>query len=127
MEGITKILIVDNDESFLKITKDWFREQGFAVTTAVSGEEALTILDHYLIDVILMDVAMSPMSGLEVLGKIRANPKTSAIPVFMISNIGETEHISRARELGAAGYLVKSEFSLKDVAEKIDKVLHMGM
>lgn len=126
MESIIKILIVDNDETFLKITNDWFREQGFAVMTARSGEEALTILDHHLADVVLMDVAMSPMSGIEVFEKIKANPKTSAIPVFMISNVGEAEYISRARDLGAAGYFVKSNFSLKDLSEKIDRILHMG-
>lgn len=121
-----RVLLVDNDKTFLKLAGDWFRSKSFDVRVAESGQEALDMLTKELSDVVLLDMAMEPMTGIEVLEEMKKNVTMRYIPVFILTQFGESEHMTRSKELGAVGFLVKSQFSFKDLAEKIEKVLDMG-
>jgi DNA-binding response OmpR family regulator len=118
-----RLLAVDDDILFLKILNEWFSFKGFNITTANSGDDTLAILEQNDFDAILLDVMLRHTSGLDILEKIKENPKTKDIPVFIISQIGEAEHKERAKKLGAVDYLVKANFSLKDLTEKVKKVI----
>jgi DNA-binding response OmpR family regulator len=118
-----RILAVDDDLLFLKILNEWFVFKNFDISTTNSGEKVMEILEKDTYDAILLDVMMRHANGLDVLGEIKTNPKTKDVPVFIVSQIGEEEHKNRARELGAEEYLVKSNFSLKELTEKVDKAI----
>jgi two-component system phosphate regulon response regulator PhoB len=123
MDDKRRILAVDDDLLFLKILNEWFVFKNYDISTTNSGEKVMDILDKNVYDAILLDVMMRHANGLDVLAEIKKNPKTKDIPVFIVSQIGEEEHKTRARELGAEEYLVKSNFSLKELTEKVDKAI----
>lgn len=123
MEKKKRILAVDDDLLFLKILNEWFVFKNYDISTSNSGEKVVELLekDHY--DAVLLDVMMRHANGLDILEDIKKNDKTKDIPVFIISQIGEEEHRNRAKELGAEEYLVKSNFSLKELTQKVDNAI----
>lgn len=119
-----KILAVDDDLLFLKILNEWFVFKNFQIATTNRGEEVMDILSKDKFDAILLDVMLRHANGLEVLEQIKKDESTKKIPVFIISQIGEEEHKSRARELGAEEYLIKSNFSLKELTQKVEAAIN---
>jgi DNA-binding response OmpR family regulator len=113
------ILAVDNDPSFLKILSEWFEFQGFDIVTTTESRDVPTLLAQGHFDAVILDVIMGPPNGIELLQEIKKNPATAKLPVFILSQMGEEEHRRRALDFGAEDYLVKSNFRLKDLTEKI--------
>ena len=123
MDHKKRILAVDDDLLFLKILNEWFVFKNYDISTSNSGEKVMELLEKDTYDAILLDVMMRHANGLDVLAQIKQNAKTKEIPVFIISQIGEDEHKTRAKELGAEEYLVKSNFSLKELTQKVDSAI----
>ncbi|MGC8838512.1 MAG: response regulator [Anaerolineae bacterium] len=80
-----KILVVDDDPSALKLIGYTLRREGYEVTTAADGMEALTLVRHERFDLIILDIMMPGMDGYEVCRRLRANPQTAAVPVIMLT------------------------------------------
>jgi len=120
-DGKNKILAIDDDILFLKILNEWFAFKGFDITTVNTDNDIMKILEDGGFDVILLDIMMRHANGLDILADIKKNPKTKDIPVFIISQIGEEEHKERAKKLGAEDYLVKANFSLKELTQRVQK------
>jgi CheY-like chemotaxis protein len=80
-----KILVVDDDPSALKLIGYTLRREGFEVTTAADGMEALTLVRHERFDLIILDIMMPGMDGYEVCRRLRANPQTATVPVIMLT------------------------------------------
>jgi DNA-binding response OmpR family regulator len=118
-----KILAVDDDLLFLKILNEWFVFKNYQITTTNRGEEIMEILEKNKIDAIILDVMLRHANGIDILEELKKNPKTKDIPVFILSQIGEDEHRNRAKQLGAEDYLVKSNFSLKELTSKVEKAI----
>ena len=115
-----KILVVDDNAYIRAILANHIQSDGFATEEAADGVAAMEKAAGC--DLILLDVMMPGMSGLEVLQKLKASPTTSAIPVVMISAYGQRENIIRAARAGAADFIVKP-FTRDLVLEKIRKNL----
>ncbi|PIR69910.1 MAG: hypothetical protein COU47_00550 [Candidatus Niyogibacteria bacterium CG10_big_fil_rev_8_21_14_0_10_46_36] len=120
---MAKILLVDDDKTFLAVLSDWFEGRGFEVVTRTSGAAALEYLAKTHVDVVVLDFMMQPMNGLELLTHIKEDPKTKDIPVFMLSQFGEGDHIEKAKRIGAEDYLVKANFNLESLTERIKKIV----
>lgn len=120
----TNILIVE-DESFLsKVLAERMEDEGFArIDVAGNGEEALVKVKANRPDIILLDMILPRMNGFEVLEHLQADPKLKTIPVLVLSNLGQDQDIEQAKSLGATDYIVKSNFSLQKVVEKIASIL----
>jgi diguanylate cyclase (GGDEF)-like protein/PAS domain S-box-containing protein len=101
------VLVVDDHESMRNLLERVLRSQGHLVITAASGPEALALLRKYLIDLVVLDVMMPEMSGIEVLEHIKANPATHEIPVLVVSADTDTDKVVACINLGAEDYLVK--------------------
>ena len=107
------ILLVDNHEGFRNSIVKYFVVGGMEVAECASAPEALERLKKGGIDIVLTDLNMPGMTGLELIEAVRANPSWDGIPIFILS-VTENEHlIRRAMDLGAAGYLQKP-FSLDE-------------
>jgi DNA-binding response OmpR family regulator len=118
-----KILIVE-DDSFLKnLESSKFTHEGFAVTTAVSGAEVDAALTGELPDIILLDLMLPDVDGFELLKKFKAEDKTKMIPVIVFSNVSDEIEMKRVLDAGAAEFMVKSNFTLSDVIEKINALV----
>jgi len=113
-------MAVDDEPEFLKILSEWFSMNGFEIITFDDSRKALEELNKdRAFDVVILDFLMAPYDGLEVLKKIKTNEKTRTLPVFILSQMGEESYKVMAKKLGAADYLIKSEFSLKELEKRI--------
>lgn len=101
------ILVVDDQPQNIELLEALLVPQGYEVVKAESGEEALGKLKDNQIDLILLDVMMPKMSGIEVLEKLRADEKTKAIPVVMVTVLKETEDKVKALEAGCDDFISK--------------------
>ncbi len=101
------ILVVDDQFQNIELLEAYLVPQGYEIVRAASGEEALEKLVNNQIDLVLLDVMMPGMSGIEVLQKLRANEKTKAIPVVMVTVLKETEDKVKALEAGCDDFISK--------------------
>jgi len=101
------ILIVDDEPSWRQILAHYLNRKGFYVKEAGSGVEALQTLAKFKPDLIFSDVRMPDMNGFDLLDNIKKLPKLSATPVVFCSAIDDFDAKKVAKDLGAAGYLVK--------------------
>ena len=101
------ILIVDDQPQNIELLEAYLVGQGYEIVKAASGLEALEKLKFNQIDLVLLDIMMPKMSGLEVLEKLRADEKTRAIPVVMVTALKETEDKVKALEAGCDDFISK--------------------
>lgn len=113
------ILVVEDTRLLRKIYTEKLSGEGYEVFSAGDGMEALEMLRTHHVDLVLLDLIMPKMSGLEVLEAMRDDPRISGVPVLILSNLGQQSDIERGIELGAIDYLIKNEAKPAEVAEKI--------
>lgn len=117
-----KLLIVDDEIDVREFAKNFFKRRKIEVETAESGEEALSKLSNFNPDLIILDVRMSGMDGLEVLSKMRETGNKT--DVIMVTGVNEEETMTRASELGVVGYIHKPlvlEELEKEVLNRLSK------
>ena len=120
---MSKIIIVEDDESLAELYRISFTKENYEVILASDGEEGLGKVLTDMPDIVLLDVMMPKMNGLEVLAKLKDNPSTSKLPVIMISNINDPSVENVAMQKGANLYLVKSQFVPKEIVAKVKELL----
>ena len=103
-----RVLLVDDDEVNLLLTSIALRERGFAVTEASSGEQALHMIADYLPDVVVLDAVMPGLDGFATCQELRQLPGFETIPVLMLTGLDDEASITRAYEVGATDFFVKS-------------------
>ena len=103
------ILLVDDEESIRSLYSKLLTVDGFEVNTAESGETALSLASSTKPDIILLDISLPEMNGIEVLSRLKTGNSTSDIPVLMFTGSSEMQTISECLNKGAAGYIVKGE------------------
>ncbi|HEX7586083.1 MAG TPA: response regulator [Patescibacteria group bacterium] len=119
MENKNKIMIVEDDSFVMDIYQTKLSQEGYTVIEARDGLDAIKKLEKEKPDLILLDIIMPNMDGLEVLKKIKADEKFSNIPVILLTNLSQKEEINLGLGLGANDYLIKSHFTPSEVLEKI--------
>ena len=123
MENIKKILIIDDEESIRQIYHKVFSDQGFSAETAVDGQEGLLKAAEWKPDIILLDIMLPKMSGLDVLKSLKNNNLTKSIPVLLLTNIGDESVIKDGFKYGASGYFLKVSYSPYQVVEECKKYI----
>jgi DNA-binding response OmpR family regulator len=121
-----KILVVEDETFLVKIYAVKLKKEGFDVTIANDGEQAVKLAADVQPDLILLDLILPKMNGFEALERMRASATNKTTPVIVLSNLGQEEDIKRAESLGADGYLVKANFSIQDIVAKIKETLEKG-
>lgn len=101
------ILVVDDTPANLEVVTDTLTSQGYAVATAISGERALTRLQKYTPDLILLDVQMPGIDGFETCRQIKENPDTARIPIIFITALSDADSIAKGFNAGAVDYISK--------------------
>ena len=101
------VLVVDDDPRLLQIIEMYLRLEGYDVTTAENGEDALVRLTQQEVALVILDIMMPGMDGVEACRQIRATPSTSAIPIVMCSALSADEDVRRARDAGASHMICK--------------------
>ena len=113
-----RILVIDDDTKLTDLLQLVFESKGFGVTIANSGTQALESLETELPEAVLLDLMMPGMSGLEVCQWIRGNPRTSNVPVVVLTAKTGIESKQELLEAGATDYLVKP-VPLNDLVNRI--------
>lgn len=117
------ILIVEDDEFISDVYMRKLAMEGFEVSLARDGEEALRAIRDRKPDVLLLDIMIPLKDGFQVLSELRADAGLSDIRVVVMSNLSQGKDIAHAKELGALDYIVKSNISLPDMVQRIRKAL----
>jgi len=118
-----RILLVEDDRYLRRACETALRQRGFTVASAVDGAEALTAIAGSIPDLVLLDLLMPKVTGLEVLRSLRASPETRALPVLILSNSSREQDLEEIKRLGVAGYYVKSDLSLQELGDRITALL----
>jgi CheY-like chemotaxis protein len=121
--NMTKVLIVEDDPLISRMYQKIFTFERFDVEVAANGEEALGKVTDFNPTLILLDVMMPKMNGLQVLEKLKEFDQTKHIPVVMLTNLAGQQDAEIALSKGAVKYIIKSEFEPKQVVEMVKEVL----
>ena len=122
-----KLLIVDDEIEICEFLKSFFEERNYQIKTATSGEQALKAVDEFKPSVVLLDIKMSGVDGIQVLQKIKA--KHPRIKVIMVTALETRDKIEECLRLGADNYITKPlslEYLENDVREKIEGLTSLG-
>jgi two-component system phosphate regulon response regulator PhoB len=117
------ILLVEDDRFLRRAAEASLRQRGFTVVPAGDGEEALAKVAEGVPDLVLLDLLMPKLPGMEVLRRLKADPATSSVPVLVLSNSSREQDIREVMDLGALAYWVKANLSLKELGERVQKLL----
>jgi DNA-binding response OmpR family regulator len=123
---MAKIAIIEDDSLLSNMYAKKFKKDGFEVSTAYDGKEGLRLVREEKPDLVLLDIMMPEMNGLQVLEAIKKDPdeKIKNTPVILLTNLARgKEDINRGLELGAVTYLVKSKVKPPEVVAKVKEVL----
>jgi len=118
-----KVLIVEDDSFVAEVYSTKLLEMGHGVQIAQNGEEGLALVEKEKPDLILLDILMPVMGGIEMLEALKKKAEWKNIPVILLTNVGEKESIQKVRNLGVQDYIIKSHFTPAEVIEKIETIL----
>jgi CheY-like chemotaxis protein len=117
------ILVVDDTALIREPIAQTLRSAGYETLCAENGREALDVMRLLPIDLIVLDLFMPVMGGLEFLKTIRGNPATASVPVILLSAAEGSDDLQKAEQYGVAGYMLKSHFSLRQLVSSIKQRL----
>lgn len=120
-----KILIVDDDKIFSKILRDGLTTGGqgkYEVISAFDGEEGLAVAEKERPDLIMLDLVMPKLGGIEVLKKLRVEEWGKDIPVIVETQLSDMGSMGEGVALGVRGYLVKSDYSLDEILHQVEEI-----
>jgi len=118
-----KILLVDDDAFLRDMYATKFTEQGDTVEVAKDANVALSVLENASFDVVIMDMVMPGMSGIDLLKTIKKMPATNKTKYIVLSNQGEDSDIQAAQDAGADGYIIKAESIPSEVVSKVHNIV----
>ncbi|MEA3344137.1 MAG: response regulator [Patescibacteria group bacterium] len=118
-----KILIIEDESILQKALKNILEEQPYKVINALNGETGLNMAIAQIPDLIILDLILPKKEGFEVLEELKKNIETKKIPVVILTNIERIEDMEKAFELGAAAYLIKTQYKLEELLKKVNEML----
>ncbi len=124
MKNPPQILLVDDEQDFLEVLATKFKASGFDIVTASNGEEAVAKTKEVMPDLIVMDVKMPKMDGVQALLKLREDPTTAKVRVILLTAFGDpqpeiyTNDKRFAQELGAYEYFLKTQ-DLEEIVARV--------
>jgi len=118
-----KVLVVEDNSSLRQTLAEFLESDDFDVITASDGEEAINLAQNNNPDIMLLDIILPKKNGFEVIKELKSDERTKDIPIVLLTNLGSLSDIQKALDLGATTYLVKGDYQLKEIVEKIKEIL----
>jgi len=118
-----KILFIEDEAALQKTFNDVLKNEGYKTISALDGEIGLNLAKIEKPDLILLDLVLPKVHGLDVLKELKETEETKNIPVLVLTNLEGMEEVNKAIELGAKAYLVKTQYNLTEVTEKIKQAI----
>jgi len=120
---MARILIIEDDPLMSRMYQKIFSFEGYEVDLADNGADGLEKVRSQKPNLVLLDIMMPKMNGLEVLSKLKSDPETKGLPVVILTNLAGEKDAETAMSKGAVKYIVKSEYEPKQVANMVKEVL----
>jgi CheY-like chemotaxis protein len=120
---MVKVLIVEDDPLMSRMYQKIFTFEGYQVELAGNGEEGLEKVRTTKPTIVMLDIMMPKMNGLQVLDKLKADPDTKTIPVVMLTNLAGIQDAETALAKGAVKYIVKSEYEPKEIVKMVKEII----
>lgn len=117
------VLIVEDEPFLMKILVDKLSLEKFPLLSGANGEEGLKLALEKHPDIILLDILMPRMNGIEMLTELRKDAWGKKVPVIMLTNLNDPDHISQAKALNAKDFIVKADWKLSELVVKMRKYL----
>lgn len=117
------ILFIEDESTLQKTFGDILTQDKYKMISALDGKIGLRLAKSEKPDLILLDLVLPSMHGFEVLKRLKQDPETKEIPVIILTNLEKMEDVEEAIELGAKTYLVKTQYRIEEVMEKVKKAL----
>lgn len=118
-----KILFIEDESALQRAVTSVLSEQGYHMLSALDGDAGIQLAKKELPDLILLDIILPKKDGFEVLSELRQEEATKNIPVIILTNLEGSNDVERALALGATTYLVKTNYRLEEVMQKITQAL----
>jgi len=119
-----KILIIEDDQFLLKVYTTKLTNEGFQIEVATNGKDGFDQTKTFKPELIILDIMMPQENGFDLLKRLKTNKATKKVPVIILSNLGQESDVQKGLDLGAVDYLVKTNYSINEVVDKIKKALN---
>jgi DNA-binding response OmpR family regulator len=118
-----KIVFVEDEPHLQEELTAALVEEGFIVKNAYDGENGLEMIKKERPDIVLLDLILPKQDGFKILEAVKADSETKHIPIVVLSNLETAENVERAIRLGATSYLVKPNYEISHITQKIKSIL----
>lgn len=120
-----RVLIVEDDQFLRELSTKKLRKEGFQVELAIDGDEGWAKIQSMKPDVVLLDIILPGIDGFEILTRVRGSEDLTVreVPLILLSNLGQESDVAKGERLGADDYLIKANFTIDEIIEKIKSVL----
>ncbi len=118
-----KIFFIEDDDFLRSLVITKLTKEGFVVEASSDGKNALAQIDQFKPSLLLLDLMLPAVSGFDILKEIGENMDWKTLKVIIFSNLGDEEDLRRGEELGADEYLIKANFTLDELVEKIRAII----
>ena len=121
IKSMKTVLLVEDDKFLSTLLKNRLEKEGFNILYAADGEKAMNALRESPVkpDLVLLDIILPKKNGFEVLEEIKLDLELKALPIIIISNLGQDDDLARGKDLGALEYYVKAQTSIDDLVSKV--------
>ncbi|MEF8847431.1 MAG: response regulator [Candidatus Paceibacterota bacterium] len=118
------ILLIEDEEVLREVLEGRFKKEGYNLRVANNGKEGLEMMRSDKPDLVLLDAELPKMDGLDVLEEINKDSDLKKVPTIIISNSGQPVQLEKAQKLGAADWIIKTEFNPQEVVNKVEQQLN---
>lgn len=123
---MAKVLIADDEKDLLELYDQAFKDGGFETIAVENGEEGLTRALETHPDLLLIDIQMPKLNGIEMLKKLREDPWGKLVPVVMLTNLGGANEISDSMNLKIDRYIIKADTNPIEIVNEVKRILSIG-
>lgn len=118
-----KIVIIEDDNILHNTLKKFLSNKGYEVKGAINGKDGVELVKKENPDLVLLDIVLPKKDGFGVIKDLKAGESTKNIPIVLLTNLGNIDDVQKALDLGATTYLIKADYKLEEIAQKIEETL----
>ncbi len=118
-----KVLIIEDDKFLRELISQKLSKEGYDVIEAIDGEDGVKKIKESKPDLVLLDLILPGIDGFEVLKRAKEDAVSAAVPIIILSNLGQKEDVERGFKLGAVDFLIKAHFTPGEIIEKVKNTI----
>lgn len=118
-----RLIIIEDEEPIRELYKRQLTLAGMQTDGFANGKEGLEAISKTQYNLLLLDIMLPDMNGLEILKQIKTNPATKALPVLLLTNLGQDAVIKEGFQLGAEGYMIKAAYTPDQIVQEVKNIL----